>query len=72
MLIPDLSHVCAQQDFEAEQRYSHQYLDISFTSSHRYSMWSQRKIEFSFRGTRDRNSAFNNLFEFLLFQSWNG
>ena len=62
-----LSHVCALQEFEnignqifSELPYNFPHLDIYLPDP------SNSKIEFYYRGAKDRNIQFKNLFEYLL------
>ena len=70
-----LSHVCALQEFEnigikiftfGHLPYDFHYLDIYLPDP------SNSKIEFYYRGARDRNIRFKNLFEYLLWTADNG
>ena len=61
------SHVCAQQEHSFLNSIRSQYLDTYYSND--FINGTQREIYF--RGTRDRNSKLNNLFEYLILTSWN-
>ena len=69
-----LSHVCAFDEFENigvltrpnDYPYNFPYLDIYFPDPRKSA------IEFYYRGARDRNLKFKNLFEYMLWNSLNG
>ena len=65
-----LSHVCALPEFKnigiqlLTKPYNFPYLDIYFPSD--------EAIEFYYRGIKDRNLKFKNLFEYLVWTALNG
>ena len=65
-----LIHVCALPEFKNigisifTLPYSFPYLDIYFLSN--------QSIEFYYRGIKDRNLKFKNLFEYLVWTALNG
>ena len=67
-----LSHVCALEEFENienpyhDRNYNFPYLDIYLSKV------PNLKIEFYYRGAKDRNFKFKNLFEYLLWSASNG
>ena len=67
-----LSHVCALPEFQNIEKqvftlaYNFPYLDI-YLPDH-----SNSRIEFYYRGAKDRNIKFKNLFEYLLWTADNG
>ena len=72
-----LSHVCALQEFkniENELRftlpYNFPYLDIYLSTPSFNS--SNTNIEFYYRGAKDQNLKFRNLFEYLFWTALNG
>ena len=79
-----LSHVCALQEFQnigkhslSELPYNYPYLDIYLPITWNPRPWISTyhldpKIEFYYRGAKDRTLKFKNLFEYLLWTADNG
>ena len=65
-----LIHLCAKPEYEFINDYQYLYLDLyDYYNSTKFVSFTERQMSIYFRGTLDRSSRFNNLFEYLLLLS---